>query len=74
MSADRIETGGKMLRMIEVVGQHPDGYTEAVRSALEKLVDEGRKVHFFTITEQRGAVRDGRITEFQAVVKVAVES
>jgi flavin-binding protein dodecin len=62
-----------MLRMIEVVGQHPDGYTEAVRSAVEKLVAEGHKVHFFTITEQRGAVREGRIAEFQAVVKVAVE-
>ena len=63
-----------MLRMIDVVGRHPDGYTEAVRAAIEQLITEGQEVHFFTVVEQRGAVREGRLVEFQAVVKVAVEN
>ena len=62
-----------MLRMIEVVGTSPDGYSEAVRNAVEKRLEKGEKVHFFTIVEQRGAVRDGKIKEFQVVLKIAIE-
>ncbi len=60
--------------MIEVVGRHADGYSEAVRSAVEQLLADGHKVHFYTVTEQRGSVRDGQLAEFQVVVKVAVEN
>jgi len=63
-----------MLKMLEVVGQHPDGYSEAVRAAVEKLVADGHKVHFFTVSELRGSVREGKLAEFQVVVKVAVEA
>lgn len=62
-----------MLKMIEVVGTSPIGYSEAVKAVVEKLVAKGEKVHFFTVGEQRGAFHGGKI-EFQAVVKVAVEA
>ena len=62
-----------MLRMIEVVGRSPNSYDEAVRSAVQGLAKAGQKPHFFTVTEHRGAYRDGQV-EFQAVVKVAVEA
>lgn len=62
-----------MLRMIEVVGSSEVGYSEAVQDAIEKLVARGEKIHFFKVTEHRGAVRDGKLKEFQVIIKVAVE-
>ena len=63
-----------MLRMLEVVGTSKDGFSEAVRSAVESLVLSGHKAHFFQVVEQRGSVREGAIGEFQVVLKIAVES
>ncbi len=63
-----------MLKMIEVVGVSPDGFSAAVRMAVETLIARGEKAHFFQVVEQRGSIREGKIKEFQVVVKVAVES
>jgi flavin-binding protein dodecin len=62
-----------MLRMIEVIGSSAAGYSEAVRGAIQALIDAGEKIHFFEVIEQRGAVREGQLKEFQVKVKVAVE-
>lgn len=62
-----------MLRMIEVAESSKDGFSEAVKLAVDKLIQAGEKVHFFEVLEQRGAVRDGKLKEFQVVLKVAVE-
>jgi len=59
--------------MLEVTQSSPLGFSEAVREAVEELLRAGEKVHFFVVQEQRGAVRDGAIREFQVVLKVAVE-
>ncbi|MBE3069773.1 MAG: dodecin domain-containing protein, partial [Planctomycetes bacterium] len=44
-----------MLKMVEVVGTSPKGYSEAVKAAVDALVAAGEKVHFFTVTEHRGS-------------------
>ncbi len=62
-----------MLIMKEVVSVSSDGFSEAVQIAIEKLISQGEKVHFFQVNEQRGSVRDGKLKEFQVVIKVAVE-
>ena len=62
-----------MLKFIEVVASSPLGYSEAVRDAVEDLIAKGEKVHFFQIVEERGSVREGKLQEFQVVLKVAVE-
>jgi flavin-binding protein dodecin len=63
-----------MLRMLEVVGTSPLGFSEAVNTAVETIVRAGHKAHFFQVVEQRGSVREGRIKEYQVVLKVAVEA
>jgi flavin-binding protein dodecin len=63
-----------MLRMLEVVGASPLGFSEAVAAAVEAIGRAGQKAHFFQVVEQRGAVREGRIKEYQVVLKVAVEA
>jgi flavin-binding protein dodecin len=61
-----------MFQMIEVVGVSDRSYSEAARSAVEKLAADGEDVHFFEITEQRGSVRNG-IVEFQVKLKAAID-
>lgn len=63
-----------MLRFVEVVGTSHLGYSEAVRDAVERYVKSGEKVHFFQVVEQRGSVREGKLQEFQVVLKIALES
>lgn len=63
-----------MLKMIEVVGTSPSGFSEAVRDAVDRLLAEGAKIHFFQVVEQRGSVREGKLSEFQVVLKLAVEA
>jgi flavin-binding protein dodecin len=63
-----------MLRFLEVVGVSPLGYSEAVKEAVEKLIESGEKVHFFQTVEHRGSVREGSFKEFQVILKVAVEA
>jgi len=62
-----------MINMIEVVGISNGSFTDAVKSAVKKLVGDGHKVYWFEIVEQRGAVKGSDI-EYQVKVKVAVES
>ena len=61
-----------MVHMMEVVGISNVSYSEAVKSAVKKLMDDGHKLYWFEIVEQRGAVKNNEI-EFQVKVKVAVE-
>lgn len=61
-----------MFKMLEVVESSESGYSEAVRAAIDRLLAAGEEVHFFQVVEQRGAVRNGRLSEFQVVLKVAV--
>ncbi|HPN57009.1 MAG TPA: dodecin family protein [Candidatus Omnitrophota bacterium] len=62
-----------MLKMLEVIGGSPDGYTEAVKAAVEEIIRAGHIVHFFEVVEHRGSVRGGKLAEYQVKVKIAVE-
>ncbi len=62
-----------MLEMIEVIGISAHGFSEAVQNAIEHVNATGRKIHFFEVVEQRGAVREGLLKEFQIKLKIALE-
>lgn len=62
-----------MFRMIDIVGKSSQGFSEAVKDAIEEILETGEKVHFFQVLEQRGAVREGKLKEFQVILRVAVE-
>jgi flavin-binding protein dodecin len=63
-----------VLKMIEVVGTSAEGFSEAATKAIETLIAQGENIHFFQVVEQRGSVREGRLKEFQVVIKVATDS
>ena len=62
-----------MFKMIEVVGVSPVGFSEAVKDGIDKVLASGKKVHFFQVLEQRGAVRNDELREFQVIIRVATE-
>ena len=62
-----------MFKMLEVVGIAGEGFSEAVKNAVQQVLASGEKVHFFEVIEERGSVRDGKLKEYQVKIKVAVE-
>jgi len=62
-----------MFRMIEVVGTSGEGFSEAVKDAVQQIIESGETVHFFEVSEQRGSVRKGKFKEYQVKLKVGVE-
>jgi flavin-binding protein dodecin len=62
-----------MLKMVDVVGISPLGFSEAVKDGVQQVLQSGEDIHFFQVLEQRGAVREGKLKEYQVVLRVAVE-
>lgn len=58
--------------MMEVVGISNVSFSDAVKSAVKKLLEGGHKLYWFEIVEERGAVK-GNEVEFQVKLKVAAE-
>jgi len=61
-----------MFKIVELVGSSPEGYTEAVKDVINKVSAGGEKPAWFEVVEQRGAIIDGKLKEFQVKLKVAV--
>lgn len=61
-----------MYKMVEIVGTSPEGYSEAVRDAINQVCAGGEHAAWFEVMEQRGAILDGQLKEFQVKIKVAV--
>jgi flavin-binding protein dodecin len=57
-------------KKIEIVGTSPTSFAEATRVA---VAEAGRTVHhmcWFEVVEQRGAIKDGKVAEFQVTVRI----
>ncbi len=57
-------------KMIEVVGTSPTSFAEAVKSAVVDASKTVRHLEWFEVVEQRGAVKSGKVVEFQVKVKI----
>ncbi len=57
-------------KKIEIVGTSPVSFAEATRSAVEEAARTVRNMSWFEVAEQRGAIRDGKVAEFQVTLKV----
>ena len=58
--------------MVGSVGITGARFPEAVKAAINKMSAGGYKPAWFEVTEQRGAIADGRLKEFQVKMKFAV--
>ncbi len=57
-------------KLIEVVGTSSENYEKAIRNAIAKASESIKAISWYEVTEQRGAVHDGKVTEFQVTLKV----
>jgi dodecin len=57
-------------KKIEIVGTSSEGFTEAVQSAVAEASKTIRHVDWFEVIEQRGNVKEGKVAEYQVVLKV----
>ncbi len=57
-------------KLIEIVGTSEKSYEEAIQNAVSKASETLKAISWFQVVEQRGAVKNGKVTEFQVVLKV----
>jgi dodecin len=57
-------------KKIEIVGTSPVSFSEAVKSAIAEASLTIRHLEWFEVIEQRGHIKDSKVTEFQVVLKV----
>ncbi len=57
-------------KKIEIVGTSPNSFADATRAAVEEAAQTVRHMSWFEVVEQRGAIRDGKVSEFQVTVRI----
>ena len=60
----------KTYKLIELVGVSPDSVQQAVRNAITRASESLKGIDWFEVTEIRGVVNGGQVSEFQVKLKV----
>jgi dodecin len=57
-------------KVIELVGTSPVSFAEAAKSAVAEASKTIRHMDWFEVVNERGSIVDGRVAEFQVMLKV----
>lgn len=57
-------------KKIEVVGTSKSSFAEAVKAAVAEAGKSVRHMSWFEVVEQRGAIKDGKVLEFQVTIRI----
>jgi len=68
--AKEISMDSRTYKLIELVGVSNESYSEATKNAIGRASETLRGLGWFEVTELRGLIQDGRISEYQVTVKV----
>ncbi|MEM2104726.1 MAG: dodecin family protein [Candidatus Bathyarchaeia archaeon] len=60
-----------MVKVIEVIGSSPEGWTEAVQNALNEAAKTVRNIRGIHVKRCTAKVENNKIVEYRAVVKLA---
>jgi flavin-binding protein dodecin len=60
----------KVYKKITVTGCSDESYKQAIEAAVEKAAESVHGMAWFEVTEMRGAIKDGKPSEWQATVDV----
>jgi dodecin len=60
----------KTFKIIELCGVSDKSYAEATKNAVTKAAQTLRNLDWFEVVSQRGFIKNGKVTEFQVVLKV----
>lgn len=62
--------GNHIYKQLELTGSSDIGIEDAVSRAITKAHETVRNIQWFTVTETRGHVTDGKVAHWQVSVKV----
>jgi flavin-binding protein dodecin len=57
-------------KLLELTGSSPTSIEDAVTKAIAKASETIRNIHWFTVTETRGHVIDGKVAHWQVTLKL----
>lgn len=60
----------KVYKLIELTGTSKNSMEEAVQSAVALAGKTVRNMRWFEVIETRGAIKDGRVDEWQVTIKI----
>ena len=60
----------KVFKQIELTGTSSNSMEEAVQAAVTEAAKTVRNMSWFEVTETRGAIKDGKVAEWQVTLKI----
>ena len=57
-------------KLVDLVGVSTESYSEATKNAIARAGETLRGLGWFEVTELRGLIQDGNISEYQVTVKL----
>jgi len=57
-------------KCIEIVGQSSESFAKAVQNAVVETGKTVKDMQWFEVTSFRGAIQEGKVSQFQAVMKI----
>lgn len=57
-------------KLIEIVGVSQESYAEATKNAIDRASATLKGLGWFQVTELRGLIQDGKVSEYQVTLKV----
>jgi len=60
----------KVYKLIEVTGTSTTTLEEAIQNAIARSAETVRNMRWFEVTETRGAIQDGKVSQWQVTLKI----
>jgi flavin-binding protein dodecin len=57
-------------KLIEIVGVSEESYAAATKNAIDRASQTLKGLGWFEVTELRGLIQDGKVSEYQVTLKV----
>jgi dodecin len=73
MAKKTSEPRDRVYKRIDLVGVSTEGFEDAIGKAVRRASETLTDLRWFEVREMRGAIQNGRISEYQAVVAVSFE-
>ena len=60
----------KIYKMVEIVGTSDESFAKAASAGVERAAETLRNLDWFEVTELRGRIADGKVSQYQVKMKV----
>ena len=61
---------GSTYKMTEIVGTSNKSFADAVNEGVKRAAKTLRNLSWFEVVEERGAIKDGQVSEYQVKIKL----